>query len=120
VAEGKLVPDTYLKIVQPTDAGVVKEILVSENQSVKVGQVLIRMDTALSASDLKALTADYHSKRIAPRRIDAQLAGTRSLRAPMSRLRCSHKSMRNTWPIANPAKARWRKKPPCWKRPDTI
>lgn len=76
VAEGKLVPDTYLKIVQPTDAGVVKEILVKENQSVKAGQVLIRMDTALSESDLKALTADYHNKRIALRRIDAQLAGT--------------------------------------------
>jgi hemolysin D len=75
VAEGKLVPDTYLKIVQPTDAGVVKEILVKENQSVKAGQVLIRMDTALSESDLKALTADYHNKRIALRRIDAQLAG---------------------------------------------
>jgi HlyD family secretion protein len=28
VAEGKLVPDTYVKIVQPADAGVVKEILV--------------------------------------------------------------------------------------------
>ncbi|WP_341910722.1 HlyD family type I secretion periplasmic adaptor subunit [Polaromonas sp. YR568] len=76
VAEGKLVPDTYLKIVQPTDAGVVKEILVKENQSVEAGQVLIRMDTALSESDLKALTADYHNKRIALRRIDAQLAGT--------------------------------------------
>jgi len=75
VAEGKLVPDTYLKIVQPTDAGVVKEILVKENQSVKAGQVLIRMDTALSESDLKALSADYHNKRIALRRIDAQLAG---------------------------------------------
>jgi len=30
VAEGKLVPDTYLKIVQPADSGVVKEILVKE------------------------------------------------------------------------------------------
>jgi HlyD family secretion protein len=75
VAEGKLVPDTYLKIVQPTDAGVVKQILVTENQAVKAGQVLIRMDTALSESDLKAFVADYHNKRIALRRIDAQLAG---------------------------------------------
>ena len=74
VAEGKLVPDTYLKIVQPTDPGVVKEILVKEGQLVKAGQVLMRMDTTLSDSDLKALTADYHNKRIALRRIDAQLA----------------------------------------------
>ncbi len=75
VADGKLVPDTYLKIVQPTDSGVVKEILVKEGESVKAGQVLMRMDTMLSQSDIKALTADYQNKRIALRRIDAELAG---------------------------------------------
>ena len=75
VAEGKLVPDTYLKILQPTDAGVVKEILVKEGDLVKEGQVLLRMDSALSKSDLKALTADFQNKDIALRRIDAQLGG---------------------------------------------
>ena len=76
VADGRLVPDTYVKIVQPTDSGVVKEILVKEGEEVKTGQVLMRMDAALSESDLKALSADYQNKRIALRRIDAQLAGT--------------------------------------------
>ena len=75
VAEGKLVPDTYLKIVQPIDSGVVKEILVKEGEWVREGQALMRMDAALSGSDLKSLTADYQNKRIALRRIDAQLAG---------------------------------------------
>jgi len=75
VADGKLVPDTYLKVVQPTDSGVVKEILVKEGQHVKSGQVLMRMDATLSESDLKALTADYQNKRIALRCIDAQMAG---------------------------------------------
>ena len=74
VAEGRLVPDTYVKIVQPADAGVVKEILVREGEPVKGGQVLLRMDKTLSESDLKALTADYQNKRMALRRIDAQLA----------------------------------------------
>ncbi len=76
VADGKLVPDTYLKIVQPTDSGVVKEILVKEGERVKAGQVLIRMDTALSDSDMKALTSDYQNKHLALRRIDAQLGGS--------------------------------------------
>ena len=76
VAEGRLVPDTYVKIVQPADAGVVKEILVREGEPVKGGQVLLRMDKTLSESDLKALSADYQNKRIALRRIDAQLAGS--------------------------------------------
>jgi HlyD family secretion protein len=74
VAEGKLVPETYLKIVQPADGGVVRDILVKENQPVKAGQVLIRMDTVLSDSDIKSLTADYQSKRLALRRIEAQLS----------------------------------------------
>ena len=76
VAEGKLVPDTYVKIVQPADGGVVKEILVREGELVKAGQVLMRMDTTLSDSDLKALTIEYQNKRIALRRIDAQVSGS--------------------------------------------
>jgi len=59
--------------VQPADAGVVKEILVREGELVKAGQVLMRMDATLSDSDLKALTIEYQNKRIALRRIDAQL-----------------------------------------------
>lgn len=75
VAEGKLVPSTYVKIVQPADAGIVKEILVREGDSVKAGQLLMRMDTALADSDLKALTVEATNKRLAMRRIDAELAG---------------------------------------------
>ena len=30
VAQGKLVPETFLKVVQPADSGVIKEILVKE------------------------------------------------------------------------------------------
>src|SRR5262252_3456713 len=58
VAEGKLVPSTYVKIVQPAEQGVVKDILVQEGEEVREGQVLIRMDTALSEADLKSLGAE--------------------------------------------------------------
>ncbi|HNH93284.1 biotin/lipoyl-binding protein, partial [Accumulibacter sp.] len=74
-AEGKLVPSTYLKIVQPADAGIVKDILVREGEAVAAGQVLVRMDAVLSEADRKAVLNDYHTKRLALRRIDAQLAG---------------------------------------------
>jgi len=79
VAEGKLVPSGYLKIVQPAEQGVVKEILVREGETVREGQVLMRMDAALSDADGRALAADFHTRRIALRRVDAQLAD-RSLR----------------------------------------
>jgi membrane fusion protein, hemolysin D len=80
VTDGKLVPSSYLKIVQPAEQGIVKEILVKEGEAVGAGQVLIRMDAVLAAADLKAIRAEHQQKRLALRRIDAQLAGT-----PLSR-----------------------------------
>ncbi len=74
VAEGKLVPSTYVKIVQPAEAGIVKAILVHEGEYVGEGQVLVRMDTVYSTADREAVKAEYHARRLALRRIDAQLA----------------------------------------------
>jgi len=81
VADGKLVPSTYLKIVQPSEQGIVKEILVKEGEAVKAGQVLIRMDPVLTGADVSAIQAEYLNKRIALRRIDAQMQGTSFTRA---------------------------------------
>lgn len=75
VADGKLVPSSYLKIVQPAEQGIVKEILVKEGEKVEAGQILIRMDAALTQADVKAMQADYDNKRLALRRIDAELSG---------------------------------------------
>lgn len=74
VAEGKLVPSTYVKIVQPAEAGIVKEILIGEGERVQAGQVLVRMDAAYSDADRQAVQAEYHAKSLALKRIDAQLA----------------------------------------------
>jgi HlyD family secretion protein len=76
VAQGKLVPQTYVKIVQPADSGIVQEILVNEGQQVAAGQVLMRMDTKLSEADTKALGAEFKRKALTLRRIDAELAGS--------------------------------------------
>jgi HlyD family secretion protein len=75
VAEGKLVPSSYLKIVQPAEQGIVKQILVREGEAVREGQVLVRMDPVLTDADVKAIQAEHDNKRIALRRIDAQLSG---------------------------------------------
>src|SRR5690349_10066575 len=76
VAQGKLVPQSYLQIVQPADAGIVKELLVREGHLVKAGQVVARMDTSVSDADSKTVANDLHLKSLQLRRIDAELAGT--------------------------------------------
>ena len=75
VAEGKLIPETYLKIVQPAEAGIVKDILVREGQNVKAGQVLLRMDALITDADAKSIEAEYQRKRLTLRRIEAELSG---------------------------------------------
>lgn len=75
VANGKLVPSGYLKIVQPSEAGIVSEILVQEGQKVQKGQILMRMDAILSEADLGAIQTDFQRKRLELARIDAELSG---------------------------------------------
>ena len=74
-AEGRLVPQTYVKIVQPAEAGIVQDILVHEGEAVAAGQVLMRMDAKLTDADARAIRNEFDLKRLQLRRIDAELAG---------------------------------------------
>ena len=87
VAQGKLVPQSSLKIVQPAEAGIVKEILVSEGDEVHAGQVLARMDTEFSDADGRTLGNELRLKSLQLRRIDAELAATKIDGAPLRQLR---------------------------------
>lgn len=77
VAQGKLVPQSSVKIVQPADAGIVKEILVSEGDEVHAGQVLARMDAVFSNADGRTLENELHLKSLQLRRVDAELGGSK-------------------------------------------
>jgi len=81
VAPGKIVPQGYLQIVQPSESGVITEILVAEGAQVKAGQVLARMDARASDADSRQLQNELKLKRLQLRRIDAELGG-----APWRRL----------------------------------
>ena len=74
-ADGRLVPKSYLKVVQPADAGIVKEILVHEGERVSAGQVLLRMDAQDAQADAAKLGSDLALRSLQLRRIDAELAG---------------------------------------------
>ncbi|MDZ4142415.1 MAG: HlyD family type I secretion periplasmic adaptor subunit [Methylotenera sp.] len=75
VAEGKLVPVSYLKIVQPSEAGIVREIAIKEGQHVEKDQLLIRMDANLSDADSKTIQNELQHKSLELRRIEAELYG---------------------------------------------
>jgi len=75
VAHGRLVPQGFLKIVQPAEAGVVRELLVQEGDLVEAGQVLVRMDPRLSDADSATVLGQLHLRRLQLRRIDAELSG---------------------------------------------
>ncbi|MBA3031741.1 MAG: HlyD family type I secretion periplasmic adaptor subunit [Gammaproteobacteria bacterium] len=73
VAQGKLVPVSYLKVIQPAESGIVAELLVRGGDEVKEGQVLVRMDRHVSDADNRQIENDLALKRLTLRRIDAEL-----------------------------------------------
>ena len=75
VAQGKIIPQGYLQIVQPSESGVITEILVAEGAQVKAGQVLARMDARASDADSRQLQNELKLKQLQLRRIDAELGG---------------------------------------------
>lgn len=72
-AEGKLAPQTLVKVVQPADAGVVKQLLVQEGDSVHAGQVLARLDPTLAYADQTGVASDLANQQMEVRRIEAEL-----------------------------------------------
>lgn len=73
VATGKLVPQSYLRIVQPLEHGIVQEILVREGETVEAGQVLMRMDPRLTDADRRVVAHELRLKQLQLRRIDAEM-----------------------------------------------
>ncbi len=72
-SEGKLVPQTLVKIVQPAESGIIKELLVNEGDSVKAGQVIARLDTTLANADQSSISNDLRAQQMQVRRLQAEL-----------------------------------------------
>lgn len=74
-APGKLVPQTFIKVVQPAEAGIVTEILVKEGEEVKHGQILMRMDRRIAEADRRLVEDEFKLKGLQLRRVEAELSG---------------------------------------------
>jgi len=82
VAEGRLVPKSQLRIVQPAEGGVLRELLVREGERVRAGQVLARMDVRSAEADAVTVRNEIALRRLQLRRVDAELGGARLAALP--------------------------------------
>ena len=85
VADGRLVPRSQLRIVQPAEGGVLREILVTEGERVRDGQVLGRMDVRAANADSASLETELALRQLQLRRVDAELAGSGLALLPQDR-----------------------------------
>jgi hemolysin D len=72
-AQGKIVPTGRTKVIQPLESGVVHAIHVQDGQKVKAGDVLIEIDTTVSASERDRLENDYMQAMLDTARLKAAL-----------------------------------------------
>lgn len=72
-APGKIVPTGRTKIIQPLESGVVHAIHVQDGQKVKAGDVLIEIDTTISAAERDRLKNDTMQALLDSARLKAAL-----------------------------------------------
>ncbi|SMC46491.1 HlyD family type I secretion periplasmic adaptor subunit [Sporomusa malonica] len=75
VAPGKVIPSGYTKTIQAEDKGVVKNILVKDGSKVQPGDVLIELDTTITASDLARLLKEQGYYQLEIKRLIAEQTG---------------------------------------------
>ena len=74
-ADGKLVPQNRIKIVQPFEGGRIAKILVKDGDLVKAGQLLMLMDAQLSDADTQKLSTEIQATKLQLKRVKAELDG---------------------------------------------
>ncbi|MFT3736281.1 MAG: HlyD family type I secretion periplasmic adaptor subunit [Rhodocyclaceae bacterium] len=79
--DGKVIPSRQLQIIQSLDGGMVSQILVQEGQSVKTGQLLLKIDPTRFISTLNENRADYLSLQTKAARLRA-LADNKPFEVP--------------------------------------
>jgi len=75
--EGKVIPSRQIQILQSMDGGIVSEILVKEGQSVKIGDLLLKVDPTRMVSSLRENRSQYLSLLAKGARLKALADGAR-------------------------------------------
>lgn len=80
--EGKVIPTRQIQILQSLDGGIVSEILVKEGQSVKIGDLLLKVDPTRMVSSLRENQSQYLSLLAKAARLQALADGARFIPPP--------------------------------------
>ena len=75
--EGKVIPSMRVQVLQSMDGGIVSEILVKEGQSVKVGDLLLKVDPTRMVSSLRENRSQYLALLAKSARLKALADGAR-------------------------------------------
>ncbi|WP_114972223.1 HlyD family type I secretion periplasmic adaptor subunit [Rhodoferax ferrireducens] len=75
--EGKVIPSRQIQILQSMDGGIVSEILVREGQSVKIGELLLKVDPTRMVSSLRENRSQYLALLAKAARLKALADGAR-------------------------------------------
>ena len=73
--DGKVIPSQQLQVLQSYDGGIVQDILVAEGQTVKAGQVLLRVDPTRFLSSLEENTTQFAALAAKVQRLSALTQG---------------------------------------------
>ena len=82
VANGKIIPSDYSKIIQPLESGVVKAIHVKDGQVVKAGEVLIELDATATGADQQRVASEVGNARVEAARLRSLIAGRTAFEVP--------------------------------------
>lgn len=98
-ASGKVVPYDKVKVVQHLEGGIVKRLLVRENQAVRAGEPLIELDLATAGVNGAEMNTRMGSLRFARARLHAEARGTTLEIPPQSdaSVRASAEAEMSTW-----------------------
>ena len=80
--EGKVIPSRQIQVLQSLDGGIVSEILVREGQTVKAGDLLLKVDPTRMVSSLRENQSQYLSLLAKGARLKALAEGSRFVPPP--------------------------------------
>jgi len=85
-AEGRVIPTGRVKVIEPFETGIVREIHVREGDRVKAGDLLVELDPTEAGADRDRLAQDLRTAELEIRRLEATIAAVDWPEVPLAEL----------------------------------